>query len=91
MPHPVTPPSGDTPPPPSQETINDLLNTIFTAKTSASSIDACYGLCEILLSSVGVAGLNDYGVIAEVKKAAADKKSGLRRESSQNLLGAIFI
>ncbi|RGP67872.1 elongation factor 3 [Fusarium sporotrichioides] len=90
MPHPVTPPSGDAPPPPSQETINDLLNTIFTAKTSASSIDACYGLCEILLSSVGVAGLNDYGVIAEIKKAAADKKSGLRRESGQNLLGAVL-
>ncbi|UZP37435.1 hypothetical protein NXS19_005251 [Fusarium pseudograminearum] len=90
MPHPVTPPSGDAPPPPSQETINDLLNTIFTAKTSASSIDACYGLCEILLSSVGVAGLNDYGVITEIKKAAADKKSGLRRESGQNLLGAVL-
>src|SRR6478735_1645350 len=97
MPHPVTPPSQDptmvsneAPPPPSQETINDLLNTIFTAKTSAASIDACYGLCEIILSSVGVAGLNEYGIIAEIKKAAADKKSGLRRESGQNLLGAIF-
>ncbi|KAM0556855.1 hypothetical protein ACHAPJ_005527 [Fusarium lateritium] len=97
MPHPVSPPSQDptmvskdAPPPPSQETINDLVNTIFTAKTSAASIDACYGLCEIILSSVGVIGLTNYGVIAEVKKAAADKKSGLRRESSQNLLGAIF-
>ncbi|KAF4418854.1 elongation factor 3 [Fusarium austroafricanum] len=97
MPHPVTPPSQDptmvsneAPPPPSQETINDLLNTIFTAQTSAASIDACYGLCEIILSSVGVAGLNDYGIITEIKKAAADKKSGLRRESSQNLLGAVL-
>ncbi|KAF4342621.1 elongation factor 3 [Fusarium beomiforme] len=97
MPHPVTPPSQDptmvsneAPPPPSQETINDLLNTIFTAKTSAASIDACYGLCEIILSSVGVGGLNEYGIITEIKKAAADKKSGLRRESSQNLLGAVF-
>ncbi|KAH6956926.1 hypothetical protein DER45DRAFT_568626 [Fusarium avenaceum] len=97
MPHPVTPPSqdptmvsSDAPPPPSQETINDLLNTIFTAKTSSASIDACYGLCEIILTSVGVIGLNNYGVVAEIKKAAADKKSGLRRESSQNLLGAVF-
>ncbi|KAF4994336.1 hypothetical protein FGRMN_5844 [Fusarium graminum] len=97
MPHPVTPPSqdptmvsSDAPPPPSQETINDLLNTIFTAKTSSASIDACYGLCEIILTSVGVIGLTDYGVVAEIKKAAADKKSGLRRESSQNLLGAVF-
>ncbi|SPJ89777.1 related to translation elongation factor eEF3 [Fusarium torulosum] len=97
MPHPVTPPSqdptmvsSDAPPPPSQETINDLLNTIFTAKTSSASIDACYGLCEIILTSVGVIGLNNYGVVTEIKKAAADKKSGLRRESSQNLLGAVF-
>ncbi|KAI5464037.1 P-loop containing nucleoside triphosphate hydrolase protein [Mariannaea sp. PMI_226] len=97
MPHPVTPPSAqptmvstDAPPPPTQETVNDLLNTIFTAKTSAASIDACYGLCEILLTSVGCVGLEHYGVLKEIKKAAADKKSGLRRESSQNLLGAIF-
>lgn len=97
MPHPVSPPSEhptmvskDAPPPPSQETVADLLNTIFTAKTSAVSIDACYALCELLLSSVGFAGLTQYGILAEVKKAAGDKKSGLRRESSQNLLGAIF-
>ncbi|KAJ4323024.1 [NU+] prion formation protein 1 [Fusarium piperis] len=97
MPHPVSPPSQeptmvskDAPPPPSQETIADFINTIFTAKTSAASIDACYALCEVLLSSVGVVGLTQYGILAEVKKAAADKKSGLRRESSQNLLGAIF-
>ncbi|TFB01182.1 Prion formation protein 1 [Trichoderma ghanense] len=93
MPHPVSPPlvvSKEAPPPPSQEDVAGLLNTIFTAQTSAASIDACYGLCELLLSSVGSAGLTTYGILAEIKKAAADKKSGLRRESSQNLLGAIF-
>ncbi|KAH8169967.1 ABC transporter domain-containing protein [Sarocladium implicatum] len=93
MPHPVSPPtmvSKDAPPPPSQEDVAALLDTIFTAKTSAASIDACYGLCELLLSSVGAIGLTQYGILAEVRKAAADKKSGLRRESSQNLLGAIF-
>ncbi|KAM0476769.1 hypothetical protein ACHAPX_006194 [Trichoderma viride] len=97
MPHPVSPPSGlptvvskDAPPPPSQEDVAAFLNTIFTAQTSSASIDACYGLCEVLLNSVGSTGLVTYGVLAEVKKAAADKKSGLRRESSQNLLGAIF-
>ncbi|PTB41474.1 uncharacterized protein TrAFT101_009916 [Trichoderma asperellum] len=97
MPHPVSPPSGlptvvskEAPPPPSQEDVAAFLNTIFTAQTSSASIDACYGLCELLLNSVGSAGLTQYGVLAEVKKAAADKKSGLRRESSQNLLGAIF-
>ncbi|EON99672.1 putative prion formation protein 1 protein [Phaeoacremonium minimum UCRPA7] len=79
-------------PPPSQADISALLNTIFTAPTSNASIDASYGLCEILLNSpsVGFRGLQQYGILAEVKKAAADKKSGLRRESAQNLLGALF-
>ncbi|OTA93176.1 hypothetical protein M434DRAFT_395860 [Hypoxylon sp. CO27-5] len=95
MPHQVSPPimvakSGDAPPPPSQEDVSSILNTIFTAKTSAASIDASYGLCELLLKTVGFRGLNEYGIITEVKKAASDKKSGLRRESAQNLLGALF-
>ncbi|KAL7963849.1 P-loop containing nucleoside triphosphate hydrolase protein [Trichoderma compactum] len=93
MPHPVSPPlvvSKEAPPPPSQEDIAAFLNTIFNAQTSAASIDACYALCDVLLNSVGSAGLTTYGILTEVKKAAADKKSGLRRESSQNLLGAIF-
>lgn len=77
-------------PPPSQEDVSAFLQTIFNAKTSAASVDASYGLCELLLNSVGSVGLTQYGVIAEVKKAAADKKSGLRRESAQNLLGAIL-
>lgn len=82
--------SGDAPPPPSQQDISSILNTIFTAKTSAASIDASYGLCELLLNTVGFRGLHEYGIITEVKKAASDKKSGLRRESAQNLLGALF-
>ncbi|CAM1501822.1 Fc.00g038060.m01.CDS01 [Cosmosporella sp. VM-42] len=82
--------SKDAPPPPTQEDVSAFINTIFTAKTSAASIDACYGLCELLLNSVGFAGLSQFGILAEVRKAGADKKSGLRRESSQNLLGAIF-
>ncbi|KAI1456810.1 prion formation protein [Annulohypoxylon moriforme] len=95
MPHQVSPPlmvakSGDAPPPPSQQDVSSILNTIFTAKTSAASIDACYGLCELLLNTVGFRGLHEYGIVAELKKAASDKKSGLRRESAQNLLGALF-
>lgn len=101
MPHPESPPShptmvvpikapDGTAPAPSQADITDLLNTIFTAKSSNASIDASYGLCELLINSVGFRGLHHYGVIAEVKKAAGDKKSGLRRESAQNLLGALF-
>ncbi|KAM3470767.1 hypothetical protein MY5147_006222 [Beauveria neobassiana] len=96
MPHPVSPPSLPTaiskaaPPPPSQQDVTAFLDTIFTAQSSNVCIDACYALCELLLNSVGVVGLNHYGIIAEIKKAANDKKSGVRRESSQNLLGAIF-
>ncbi|OAQ89576.1 elongation factor 3 [Purpureocillium lilacinum] len=93
MPHPVSPPtmvSKDDPPPPSQEDVSAFVNTVFTAKTSGASVDASYGLCDLLLNSVGVSGLQQYGVLAEIKKAAADKKDGFRRESSQNLLGAIF-
>ncbi|KZZ97679.1 elongation factor 3 [Moelleriella libera RCEF 2490] len=82
--------SGEAPPPPSQEDVTGFVNTIFTAQTSAASVDASYGLCTLLLNSVGSVGLVQYGVLAEIKKAAADKKNGLRRESSQNLLGAIF-
>ena len=101
MPHPVSPPTTHTMtvpikaadgagPAPTQAEVTSILNTVFTAKTSNASIDACYGLCELLLSSVGFHGLHHYGILAEVKKAAADKKSGLRRESAQNLLGALF-
>ncbi|KAK2592146.1 [NU+] prion formation protein 1 [Conoideocrella luteorostrata] len=93
MPHPVSPPtmvSRDAPPPPSQEDVAGFLDTIFNAKTSAASVDASYGLCELFINSVGSVGLTQYGVLAKVKKAAADKKNGLGRESSQNLLGAIF-
>ncbi|KAL1841727.1 hypothetical protein VTJ49DRAFT_6641 [Mycothermus thermophilus] len=78
-------------PPPSQADVSALLDTAFTAKTSSASIDACYALCDLLLdSSASFYGLHTYGILAEVRKAAADKKSGLRRESAQNLLGALF-
>ncbi|KJZ72559.1 hypothetical protein HIM_08083 [Hirsutella minnesotensis 3608] len=93
MPHPVTPPtmvSQEASPPPSQQDVSAFINTIFTAQTSAASVDASYGVCELLLNSVGCAGLQQYGILAEVKKAAADKKNGLKRESAQNLLGAIL-
>ncbi|KAI0393780.1 P-loop containing nucleoside triphosphate hydrolase protein [Xylariaceae sp. FL0594] len=77
-------------PPPPRDVVSDMLNTVFNATSSNASIEAAYGLCELLLNSVGFPGLQQYGIIAEIKKAAGDKKSGLRRESAQNLLGAIF-
>ncbi|KAF6842590.1 abc transporter [Colletotrichum musicola] len=77
-------------PPPSQEEISSFITSIFDAKTSAASVDAAYGLCEVLNNTVGYAGLQQYGIVAEIKKAAANKKSGQIRESAQNLLGALF-
>lgn len=86
---PVKAPDGAAPPP-SPADVAAIVNTVFTAKTSNASIDAAYALCELLLNSVGVRGLAQYGILAEIKKAAADKKSVDRRECAQNLLGAIF-
>ncbi|KAK6347378.1 hypothetical protein TWF718_005217 [Orbilia javanica] len=77
-------------PAPSQADVSTIVDTVFNAKSSEASIDAAYALCELLISSVGHRGLHQYGVLAEVKKAAADKKNGFRRESAQNLLGALF-
>lgn len=73
-----------------QGDINSSLDKIFAAKTSGESVDAAYALCTVLIDSVGFRGLVQYGIIAELKKAATDKKSGTRRESAQNLLGALF-
>ncbi|KAM3075028.1 [NU+] prion formation protein 1 [Clarireedia jacksonii] len=75
---------------PTQAEITSIFDNIFEAKTSAASVDASYALCDLLLNTVGFRGLEDYGILAEIKKAAADKKSGTRRESAQNLLGALF-
>jgi len=77
-------------PAPTQAEISDILQTIFNASSSDASISAAYVLCDVLLNSVGFRGLNSYGILAEIKKAAGDKKSGLKRESAQNLLGALF-
>jgi len=98
MPHPVSPPrqqptmiskitDGNAP---TQAEITASLDQIFTASSSDSSVAAAYALCDRLLETVGFRGLFHYGILAEIKKAAADKKSGLRRESAQNLLGALF-
>ncbi|KAI1867664.1 hypothetical protein JX265_007466 [Neoarthrinium moseri] len=94
MPHPVSPPimiakSGSTTPPPPE--IAAYRDTAFNASSSQASIDAAYALCAQLLETPGgYRGLQQYGILDDVKKAAADKKSGLKREGAQNLLGALF-
>lgn len=76
--------------PPTQEEVSSLLDTIFTAKTSQSSVDAAYALTSLLINSIGFRGLGIYGIFNAIKKGAADKKDGARRESAMNLLGALF-
>lgn len=101
MPHQISPPStpastmiakssAPSAVPPTQEEISSFLDTIFKAQTSQASLDAAYALTNVLINSVGVQGFRTFGVLEEIKKAAADKKDGARRESAMILLGAIF-
>ena len=76
--------------PPTQEEISSFLDSIFTAKTSQASLDAAYALTNLLISSVGFRGLRGYGILNDIKKGAADKKDGAKRESAMILLGALF-
>jgi elongation factor 3 len=72
------------------EEIAASLNTVFNEKTSQACLDASYALTAQLLATSGFRGLEGHGVLEEIKKAATDKKSGTRRESSMILLGALF-
>ena len=76
--------------PPTHEEISSLLNTIFTATTSQASLDASYALTSLLLNSVGFRGFRTYGILEAIRKAAADKKDGAKRESAMILLGALL-
>ena len=76
--------------PPTTEEISSLLHKIFNAEGSQEALDASYALANLLIQSVGVAGLLNYNILAESKKAAVDKKSGARRESSMLIIGALF-
>lgn len=76
--------------PPTHEEVSSFLDTIFKSKTSQESVDASYALTNLLITSVGFRGFRAYGVLDEIKKAAADKKDGSRRESAMNLVGALF-
>jgi elongation factor 3 len=77
-------------PAPSHEDVSAMLTSVFSAKTSHASVDAAYGLCTVLQNSVGFRGLQGYGILDEIKKAATDKKNAVRREGAMNALGALF-
>jgi elongation factor 3 len=82
--------AGASSPAPSHEDIASMLDSIFTAKSSRTSVDAAYALSTLLQNSVGFRGLKGYGILDEIKKAAADKKNPVRREGAMNALGALF-
>lgn len=88
---PVMVAKGDSAPPP-QADVDALLDAAFNSKTSQASCDAAYAICDLLLNcpSVGFRGLEQYGLVAAIKKGAADKKDATKRESAQNLLGALL-
>ena len=75
---------------PSQEDVASLLKTVFMAETSQAALDAAYALTNLLINSIGFHGLNTYGILGQIRKAAADKKNGAARESAMILLGALF-
>ena len=81
--------NGDAPAP-SQADVASILDTIVNSKTSQASLDAAYALTTSLSQSVGFRGLKGYGILDDIKKAAADKKNLGRREGSMFALGALF-
>lgn len=76
--------------PPSPDDVATITKTIYTSKTAQESLDAAYALTDILLNSVGFRGLHEYGVLQDLKAAAADKKNPARREGAMFALGALF-
>jgi elongation factor 3 len=98
MPHTVDPESamptivakGPSGVPPTSEEISSLLTTIFTSESSQQSLDGAYALANLLIQGAGTAGLLNYNVLAETRKAASDKKNGAKRESAMLIIGALF-
>ncbi len=72
------------------EEVSWLLDAIFKAQTSQASLDAAYSLTNRILTSGGFRALRTFGILEEIRKGAADKKDGSRRESAMILLGALW-
>lgn len=73
-----------------QDEMSLQLDAIFKAQTSQASLDAAYSLTSLILNSGGFREMCKFGILEEIKKAAADKKDGSRRESAMIILGALF-
>ena len=100
MPHPESPPKelpilkkavgNNSNPGDQHDEVSSKLQVIFTADKAQVSLDAAYALSEALIQIYGFRGLKGTGALDEVKKAAADKKNGARREGAMFALGALF-
>ncbi|KIW94385.1 uncharacterized protein Z519_04361 [Cladophialophora bantiana CBS 173.52] len=75
---------------PAPDEVSSILKTIVDTNSAQTSLDASYTLTNLLVQSVGIRGLLSYNLIPEIKKAAADKKNGAKRESAMFILGAMF-
>ncbi|KAJ5394439.1 Armadillo-like helical [Penicillium crustosum] len=62
----------------------------IVAKGPSGSLDGAYALTNLLMQGAGCAGLLNYNVLANVRKAASDKKNGAKRESAMLIIGALF-
>ncbi|KAI5296059.1 hypothetical protein KEM52_005872 [Ascosphaera acerosa] len=75
---------------PSEADVAALMHTIFNGEESQQCLDAAYALANLLITSTGHRGLRGYNLLRDIKKGAADKKSGAKRESAMLILGALF-
>lgn len=76
--------------PPSADDVSALLTTISNTDNAQTALDTSYALTDLLVKSIGIRGLLNYGLIPEIKKMAGDKKNGAKRESATFVLGAMF-
>ena len=76
--------------PPTSDEVSSIMKTILDTDSAQIALDASYSLTNLLLQSIGIRGLLLHNVIPDVKKAAADKKNGSKRESAMFVLGAMF-
>ena len=99
MPHPESPPKGlpilkkslDHPAiQPAHDDVAPKLQLVFTAEKAQASLDAAYALSDVLIQKYGFRGLRDSGALDEIKRAAADKKNGAKREGAMFAFGALF-
>ncbi|RPA99018.1 hypothetical protein L873DRAFT_1807203 [Choiromyces venosus 120613-1] len=74
----------------SDTAIFDYLSAVFSADSSQGSLDAALALCTAILSDPARAHHSFPTLFPPLSKAAADKKSGTRRESAMIVYGALY-